>query len=145
MPEKKQAWDHYVRFWGYPALTDEHLNDQERETWLYNYVRTYLERDVRDLASFRDLKPFLKLQRALAVQIGTLINASVLGSHIGLTAKTVQRYIQYLEMSYQTLTLPAWDRNQLRRLIKAPKIHYLDHGILQAVLQKRGGHDWLRI
>ena len=139
MPEKKQAWDHYVRFGGYPALTDEHLNDQERETWLYNYVRTYLERDVRDLASFRDLEPFLKLQRALAVQTGTLINASVLGSHIGLTAKTVQRYIQYLEMSYQTLILPAWDRNQLRRLIKAPKIHYLDHGILQAVLQKRGG------
>lgn len=139
MPEKQRAWEHYLMFGGYPVLTDETLSDEDRYTWLSNYVRTYLERDVRDLASFRDLEPFLKLQRALAIQTGNLINAAALGTHIGLTAKTVQRYIQYLEMSYQTITLPAWERNQTKRLTKAPKIHYLDNGVLQAVLQKRGG------
>lgn len=139
MPEKQRSWEHLLKFGGYPALTDETLSDEDRFTWLSNYVRTYLERDVRDLASFHDLEPFLKLQRALAIQTGNLINAAGLGTHIGMTSKTVQRYIQYLEMSYQTITLPAWERNQTKRLTKAPKIHYLDNGVLQAVLQKRGG------
>lgn len=139
MPEKKQAWDHYLRFGAYPALTENSMTDENRYLWLHNYVRTYLERDVRDLASFRDLEPFIKLQKALAIQTGNLINASALASQIGLSAKTVQRYIQYLELSYQTVNLSSWERNSSKRLVKAPKIHYLDNGVLQSVLQKRGG------
>ena len=115
------------------------MTDETRYLWLHNYVRTYLERDVRDLASFRDLEPFIKLQKALAIQTGDLINASALASQIGLSAKTVQRYIQYLELSYQTVNLSSWERNSSKRLVKAPKIHYLDNGVLQSVLQKRGG------
>ncbi len=144
MPEKDDAWRHYMKYGGYPILT-QNINEEERFEWLRNYVRTYLERDVRDLASFRDLQPFIKLQQALAVQTGCIINASELGGRIGMSAKTVQRYIQYLELSYQTITLPAWDRNKTKRLTKAPKIHYLDNGVLQAILQKRGnisGHEY---
>lgn len=139
MAEKQQAWNHYLQFGGYPALTDPVLTDEERYIWLQQYVRTYLERDVRDLASFRDLEPFVKLQRALAAQTGKVINASSLANHTGVTVKTVQRYIHYLEVSYQTISLPAWSRNTIKRLMKAPKVHYLDNGVLQAVLQKRGG------
>ncbi|MCZ2417759.1 MAG: AAA family ATPase [Burkholderiales bacterium] len=139
MAEKQQAWNHYLQFGGYPALTDTILSDEERYIWLQQYVRTYLERDVRDLASFRDLEPFVKLQRALAAQTGSVINASSLANHTGVTVKTAQRYIHYLEVSYQTITLPAWSRNETKRLMKAPKVHYLDNGVLQAVLQKRGG------
>ena len=107
MAEKQQAWNHYLQFGGYPALTDTILSDEERYIWLQQYVRTYLERDVRDLASFRDLEPFVKLQRALAAQTGSVINASSLANHTGVTVKTAQRYIHYLEVSYQTITLPA--------------------------------------
>ena len=139
MAEKQQAWNHYLQFGGYPALTDPVLTDEERYIWLQQYVRTYLERDVRDLASFRDLEPFVKLQRSLAAQTGRVINASSLANHTGVTVKTAQRYIHYLEISYQTITLPAWSRNETKRLMKAPKVHYLDNGVLQAVLQKRGG------
>ena len=48
-------------------------------------------------------------------------------------------YLQYLSLSYQTLILPAWSRNINKRLVKAPKIHYMDNGVVQAVLKKRGG------
>ncbi len=139
MPAKQEAWDHYLRFGGYPALSAPELSDDDRHTWLRNYVRTYLERDIRDLAAFRDLDPFVKLQHYLALQTGTLINASAIAAQLGITVKTVQRYIRYFEMSYQAVVLPAWSRNEKKRLAKSPKIHYLDQGVLQAVLQKKGG------
>jgi predicted AAA+ superfamily ATPase len=139
MAAKKSAWDHYVRFGAYPALTNPALTDTERHNWLRDYVRTYLERDVRDLASFRDLEPFVKLQRALALRTAQTLNASSLAAEIGLSVKTVQRYIRYLDLSYQALLLPAWSRNAGKRLVKMPKVHYLDNGVLQAVLQKKGG------
>lgn len=139
MAQKQQAWEHYVRFGGYPALVDESMTDDDRYLWLTGYVRTYLERDVRDLASFRDLEPFVKLQHAVALQTAQALNASALAGRVGITSKTVQRYIEYLGVSYQTLLLPAWERNKNKRLTKMPKVHYLDNGVLQAVLQKRGG------
>jgi hypothetical protein len=136
---KQKAWDHYVRFGGYPALTASDLSDEDRFHWLTQYVRTYLERDVRDLAAFRDLEPFVKLQQYVASQTATILNSSTIARQVGVSAKTVQRYIQYLEVSYQALVLPAWFRNENKRLVKAPKIHCLDNGVLQAVVQKRGG------
>jgi len=138
MAEKQKAFDYYVKFGGYPALVAD-MQDEERFRWLADYVRTYLERDIRDLASFRDLEPFVKLQQSLALQTGGLFNASALAVRLGLSSKTVQRYLTYLDLSFQTLTLPAWEKNQGKRLAKTPKVHFLDNGVLQAVLQKRGG------
>lgn len=57
MAEIQLAWDHLTPFGGYPALVDESMTDKERYLWFNNYVRTYLERDVRDMANFRDLEP----------------------------------------------------------------------------------------
>jgi uncharacterized protein len=139
MAEKQKAWDHYLAFGGYPAVSDEVLNEEERYVWLQNYVRTYLERDIRDLASFRDLEPYIKLQRYLAENTATLVNATAIANHLGLTSKTIQRYIRYFELSYQSVVLSAWAKNPNKRLMKMPKIHYMDNGIIQAVLQKRGG------
>ena len=136
---KQDAWDHYIGFGGYPVLTEAALTAEDRFEWLKNYVKTYLERDIRDLASFRDLDAFTKLQRYLAQQTATVINSAAIATQLGLSAKTVQRYIRYFEMSYQAIVLPAWSRNQGKRLAKEPKLHYLDNGVLQAVLQKRGG------
>lgn len=137
-PAKVEAWQHYCRYGGYPALLSEET-EEEKFLWLHNYVRTYLERDVRDLAAMRDLEPFQKLQVALAGQTGNLINSSSLGRIIGVTSKTVDRYIEYLNISYQVIVLPAWSRNLNKRMVKSPKIHFMDNGVLQAVLQKRGG------
>ena len=139
MPHKQRAWDYLLRFGGYPALTDPALTDEERYRWLANHVRTYLERDVRDLANFRDLEPYTKLQRAVAVQTAQTYSLATLSRDASVSVKTVQRYLQYLSLSYQVLLLPAWDRNAGKRIAKAPKVHFMDQGVLQAVLQKRGG------
>jgi len=136
---KQGAWDHYKRFGAYPALTATNLTDDDRHEWLRNYVITYLERDIRDLASFRDLDAFVKLQRYLALQTATVLNLASIAKQLSLNVKTVQRYLHYFEMSYQAVMLGAWSRNPNKRLAKAPKLHYLDNGVVQAVLQKRGG------
>ena len=139
MAEKIKVWQHYQTFGGYPALIDTQLTAEERYMWLANYVRTYLERDVRDLANFRDLEPYTKLQHILAVRTAQVLNVSALATQTGVSSKTVARYIEYLNLSFQTILLPPWDRNEGKRLVKSPKVHYLDNGVLQAVLQKRGG------
>ena len=137
--EKIEAYSHYLKYGGYPAICEGDLSEDEKFDWLHNYVRTYLERDIRDLASFRDLDPFIKLQQYLALNTGNLINASSIAKELGLNIKTVQRYIKYFEISYQAIVLPSWSRNRNKRLVKASKIHYADRGIEQAVLSKRGG------
>ena len=134
---KQKAWSHYQRWGGYPALTQE-VTDQERQLWLDNYVRTYLERDVRDLANFRDLDAFGRLQHRLALGTATLLNASTLGTELGLSHKTVQRYLRYFELSYQALQLLPWSKNPTKRLTKTPKLHYLDQGVLRSVLKREG-------
>ncbi len=139
MALKQQALENYLNFGGYPALTDKSLTEKDKRDWLKNYIRTYLERDIRDLASFRDLEPFIKLQQYLAQNTGQLINASEISKQLGISVKTVQRYIKYTEISYQTITLQPWTRNPNKRLIKTPKVHFFDNGVLQAVLQKQGG------
>ncbi len=139
MTEKQDAWQFYTQYGGYPALVAPDMTNDDRYLWLTNYVRTYLERDVRDLASFRDLDPFIKLQHATALYTGCVLNASNFARDLGVTSKTVQRYLEYLRLSYQVLLLPAWERNSTKRLVKAPKIHFMDYGVLQAVMQKRGG------
>ena len=137
--EKLDAYSHYLKYGGYPAICEDDSTENEKFDWLLNYVRTYLERDIRDLASFRDLEPFVKLQQYLALNTGNLINASSISKQLGINIKTVQRYIKYFEISYQAIVLHAWSKNQNKRLVKSPKVHYTDHGIVQAVLHKRGG------
>ena len=137
--QKAKALEIAISTGCYPAVSGDDIDIDEKFIWLQNYVRTYLERDVRDLANFRELEPFVLLQRYLAQNTATLINMSETGKRIGLSVKTVQKYIRYLDISYQSITLPAWSGNLNKRLAKMPKIHMIDNGVLQAVLKKRGG------
>lgn len=137
--DKIKAYQHYLETGGYPAVSEDSDSIDEKYEWLRNYVRTYLERDIRDLAAFRDLEPFVKLQQYLALNTANVINASSIAKQLGLSSKTVQRYIKYFELSYQAIILPSWSRNPNKRLVKSSKVHYMDQGIVQAVLNKRGG------
>ena len=143
---QKQKWfDYYLYFGGYPALVTPGITDNERIGWLRDYVITYLERDVRDLADFKNLEPFVKVQKLSAHMTGQLVNYSALAKEAGITANTSRRFIQYLEISYQTLLLQPWHKNLLKRMVKSPKLHYLDPGVHKAILQKTGditGHEF---
>lgn len=136
--KKDEAFRYFLEFGGYPALVDPGLDREERLEWLTGYVRTYLERDVRDLANFRLLEPFVKVQKLTSLLTGELINYSDLAREAGVTVSTARKFVSYLDMSYQTIQLQPWTRNKVKRLTKSAKLHYLDPGVQRAVLQKRG-------
>jgi len=144
-PEKKKVFDSYLQFGGYPAISDTSISDGEKIDWLKNYVRTYLERDIRDLAELRNLEPFTKVQKLLAINTAQLTNHSKIAVEAGVSSKTAQRFLEYMSISYQTLVLQPWSRNPNKRLVKSPKVHYLDVGIMRAVLHKNdelNGHEF---
>ena len=143
--KKIDAFSHYLKFGGYPAITDDKIPENEKYEWLNNYIRTYLERDIRDLAELRNLEPFAKTQRLMAINTGQLINNSQIAVEAGVSSKTVQRFIEYMNISYQIIILRPWSRNPKKRLVKSPKIHFSDIGVLRSILQKRGelnGHQF---
>ena len=136
--KRMKVFQYYLIYGGYPALVNESLNDDDRFEWLKSYVRTYLERDVRDLADFKSLEPFVKVQKMTALLTSQMVNYSQLGNEAAVSSKTAQRFLQYLEISYQTIMLQPWFSNKLKRLVKTPKLHYLDPGVQRAILQKKG-------
>ena len=136
--EAERYLAHYLEFGAMPAIMDPGLSDEDRYDWLGNYVRTYLQRDLRDLAHLRDLVPFVRLLRAIAGLTGGLLNVNELARLAGVTARTANRFVSYLELSYQVILLQPWIRNRSKRLSKSPKTHLIDPGIQRVLLNRRG-------
>ncbi len=139
------CFERYLQVGGYPALWKDKISEEEARRWLYDYVQTYLQRDIRDLAAIRNLEPFVLAQQMSARLTGEMVNYSALAKEAGITAKTAQRFLLYLQMSYQVVLLQPWFRNSLKRLMKSPKLHYLDPGVQSAVSGRYGaltGHEF---
>lgn len=136
---KLEAFEYYLKYGGYPSLIAHRLKEREKIVWLRDYVKTYLERDVRDLADFRKLEPFVAMQRVCAAQTGQLINYSSLAREAGIQSATAQKFLYYLSISYQIIMLSPWHKNKLKRLSKMPKLHFLDIGIQRTLTQNTSG------
>ena len=109
----------------YPALYDRELLPGD---WFPNYVSTYLERDVRQLIAVRDLSLFQRFVRMCAARSGQLLNLAALGADCGISAVTAREWLSVLEASYLVVRLPPYRRNFGKRLVKSPKLYFLDVG-----------------
>ena len=98
--------------------------------WFGSYVQTYLERDVRALRAVGDLGDYQRLLFALAARAGGLINFADLARDVGVSPQTVRAWLSVLEASGQVLTLKPYHVNVGKRLVKQPKIYFLDTGVL---------------
>lgn len=117
---------------GYPeALRRTTL--ARRVSWLEDYVTLILDRDVRDVANIDQLDRLPRLLNILAEHAGQLINNSSFGSALGLSGVTAQKYIAILERLFLIKTLVPWSNNRLSRLVKTPKLHFIDTGLLAAL------------
>jgi predicted AAA+ superfamily ATPase len=133
-----QAGLQHILEWGsMPALLQYPAED--RRQWLDAYQATYLERDLADLAQLRDLEAFSLCHRLASLRAGQILSYSELARDAGLPVTTVRRYLRYLELSYQTLHLPAWAGNPSVRLIKSPKLIWFDSGVQRALSGEIGG------
>jgi predicted AAA+ superfamily ATPase len=124
-----EDWRSLARRGGFPTPALELASAADRGIWFDGYVRTYLERDLQDLAAIASLPDFRRLMRATCLRIGQLVNQTELGRDVALAQATVHRWLNLLETSYLLVRLPAYAVNRTKRLIKSPKIYWGDTGV----------------
>ena len=131
------TWDFLVRGF-YPPIHDR---GHRPATWYDAYIRTYIERDLRVLANVSDLDTFLRFLKLCAGNSGQLVNASRLAADAGVSQPTAVRWLGLLRRSYLLELIEPWHQNFGKRLVKSPKLHFLDTGLLCHLLGIRSGRD----
>ena len=119
---------------GYPEVVARG-SVRRRQMWAQQYLQMLLQRDVRDLMRLDKLEHLPRLLSMLAQVSGQLCNFTQMGGQIGLDHKTVGKYISVFEQMYLLQRLTPWSSNGLNRLIKTPKLQFLDAGLLAALLE----------
>jgi uncharacterized protein len=118
---------------GFPEVVARPREQRQRE-WARSYLESVLTRDIRDIATIERLSELPRFVRLLASHAGQLVNYSQLGAGIGVTYKTGQRYVDLLQQIFLIATLPPWYSNAIKRIVKTPKLHFLDSAVLATLL-----------
>jgi uncharacterized protein len=131
-----QPPDHFAAiFTGfYPRIHDRNLSARK---WLENYVATYVERDVRSLVNLADLRVFEDFLKICAAHSGRLLNYAAIANAAGVSLPTVKRWISLLETSGIVFLLAPHHRNYAKRVVKTPKLYFIDTGLLCFLLSIR--------
>lgn len=129
-PDEPADWRALALRGGFPTPAVAMRKPVDRSVWMDGYVRTYLERDLQDLASISALPDFRRLMRAASLRAGQLVNQTELGRDVALPQPTVHRWLNLLETSYLLVRLPAYAVNRTKRLVKSPKLYWGDTGLL---------------
>lgn len=122
-----QTLDETLVAGGYPRIFDRGLNPDD---WLRSYVATYIERDVRTITNIGDLTTFQRFVELCAGRTSQLVNYSALASDCGISQPTAKAWMSVLEASFILFRLPAFHANTRKRLVKAPKLHFYDSGLV---------------
>ena len=99
-----------------------------------NYVNTYLERDIVQIAAVHDLIRFEKFMRLLAGRVGQLVNNSTLATEVGVSSTTIGSWLSILEASHVIYTLKPWFKNRNSQVVKTPKVYFCDTGLVSYLL-----------
>ena len=110
----------------YPAVSS---GKNTAKFYYPSYVKTYLEKDIRDLLNVQNQMQFLRFIKLCAARIGSLFNASELAAEVGVDSKTITRWLSVLEASYLVTLLPPYYENISKRLVKSPKLYFNDTGL----------------
>lgn len=110
----------------YPAIC---AKKNKARLFYPSYVKTYLERDVRDLLKIKDQMQFMKFMKLCAARVGSVFNASEIAGQLGVDGKTVTSWLSVLQASYLVTLLPPYYENISKRLVKSPKLYFNDPGL----------------
>lgn len=103
---------------------------ERRFVWFQQYINSIIQKDMRDLGKIEHIDVMPKLVRLLANQVGQLVNYTEIANKIGIARQTVSQYVSLLEQLYIFEHIPAWHKNENKRLVKTPKAHIVDTGLL---------------
>ena len=115
---------------GYPALFDSRRRLGSPAQWMGAYTATYIERDVRQVLGVSNLSLFRRFVLMCAGRTGQLLNLSALASDCGISHTTARSWLTVLEASYLVHLLQPYHQNFGKRLVKMPKLYFLDTGLL---------------
>lgn len=116
----------------YPPIYDQEISPLD---WIPNYIKTYIERDVRQIKNITDLLIFEKFMRVLAGRTGQELNFSAISNEVGLDLKTIQSWVGILESSFIVYLLKPHFQNFNKTIVKRPKIYFYDTGLVCSFLR----------
>ncbi len=116
----------------YPPVYDRSI---EPADWFPNYTSTYVERDVRQIKNISDLNRFTLFMKLVAGRVGQLLNYTSLAVEVGISPNTARDWIGMLEASFVVFTLQPWHANINKRLVKQPKLYFIDPGLAVSLLE----------
>ncbi|MEI6354194.1 MAG: ATP-binding protein [Methylococcus sp.] len=119
---------------GYPEAINR-ATSRRRMAWARQYIDAIVQRDVREVSGIEKLNHLPRFLRALAQTAGHLCNYTQLGGQVALDGKTSSRYITVFEQMYLMKRVDVWARNRLNRMLKTPKLQFIDSGLLASLLE----------
>ncbi len=119
---------------GYPEALSR-STPRRRIAWARQYIDALIQRDVRDVSRIEKLDQLPRFLRALAQTAGQMCNYSQLGGQVGLDSKTAAKYLGVFEQMYLLKRVDVWARNRLNRVVKTPKLQFIDSGLLAALIE----------
>ena len=131
MEERKKSLSDYTNLWetihrgSMPELQDKTIN---WDRYYSSYVKTYIEKDVRQIVNISDELKFIKFLTALAVRCGELLNINAIANEVETSADTIKRWLSILQTSGIIFLLEPYPNNILKRVVKTPKIYFYDSG-----------------
>lgn len=120
------SMDRYLLQGGYPAV---HARGLDAQRYYADYVASYIERDVRSLSAVQDLGSFQRFMRLCAARTGQLLNLNALANDCGISQPTANAWMNLLEASFIVKRIAPYHRNFGKRLVKTPKLYFLDTGL----------------
>jgi len=116
---------------GFPEIIQ---NPSTSQIWFRSYIQTYLERDVRQIASIKSLATFRRFLSLMASRTGQILNKTDLAAPLGLSVPTVTKWLNILEITGQIMLVQPYFENFGKRIIKSPKIYFIDSGLVNYFL-----------
>jgi len=114
-------------FGGFPEVLSK---PSVADIWFRSYIQTHLERDIRGISAIRDLSVFRRFMALLASRCGHLLNKTDIAAPLGVSVPTVTQWISILEVTGQIVLIPPFYENFGKRLVKTPKLYFVDSGLL---------------
>jgi len=133
LPKYKFSVNEQIHKGFYPAIYEREGQTDVSKYYL-NYIRTYLERDVRLIRNVTDLYAFERFLRLCAGRTGQLLNMNSLAVETGVDNKTIGAWLSVLEASFVVFRLQPYHKNYNKRIVKMPKLYFYDTGVASALL-----------
>ena len=108
----------------------QRIKAERAAAWYREYIQTLIQKDIRELGHIEHHDEMMKLLEVMALYSGKLVNFTEVGEKVALNRATVKKYLLLLEQLFLMDTLPAWHSNAYKRLIKTPKVHLVDTGLI---------------